>query len=61
MPLCEKSIKLTLISSANAMAPIVGMARRKLNLDASLAFNPSNNPAVIVMPDLEVPGINARH
>ncbi|GIS74508.1 MAG: hypothetical protein CM1200mP12_02270 [Gammaproteobacteria bacterium] len=43
------------------MAPMVGMARRKLNLDASLALNPSNNPAVIVIPDLEVPGIKARH
>ena len=43
------------------MAPMVGMARRKLNLDASLAPNPSNSPAVIVIPDLEVPGIKARH
>ncbi|GIT32638.1 MAG: hypothetical protein Ct9H300mP3_01690 [Gammaproteobacteria bacterium] len=46
---------------ANAMAPMVGMAKRKLNLDASLAPNPSNSPAVIVIPDLEVPGIKARH
>ena len=43
------------------MAPIVGIARRKLNLDASLALNPRSNPAVIVIPDLEVPGIKARH
>ena len=47
--------------SAKEIAPIVGIARRKLNLEAAVALSPRNNPAVIVTPDLEVPGIRAKH
>ena len=54
-------MQVNLINSAKAIAPIVGIARRKLNFEASLAFNPKNRAAVIVIPDLEVPGTKAKH
>jgi len=36
---------------------MVGIDIRKLNLVAVFVSKPSNNPAEIVIPDLEVPGI----
>ena len=44
-----------------SIAPIVGIAKRKLNLEAAVGLNPINKAAVIVIPDLEVPGTRARH
>ena len=61
VPLSVISMKLTLMSSAKAMAPMVGIAKRKLNLEAAVALSPRNKPAVMVIPDLDVPGIKARH
>ena len=40
---------------------MVGIAKRKLNLEAAVALSPKNKPAVIVIPDLEVPGMSAKH
>ena len=42
------------------MAPIVGIAIKKLNLEAVLLSSPNKSPAEIVIPDLEVPGIRAK-
>ena len=42
------------------LAPaITGIDRRKENLTAASLFNPAHKPAIIVMPDLDVPGIKA--
>ena len=41
------------------MAPIVGMAIKKLNLEAVLLSSPKKSPADMVIPDLEVPGIKS--
>ena len=41
------------------MAPIVGIAIKKLNLEAVLLSSPKKSPADMVIPDLEVPGIRA--
>ena len=49
------------ISSAIVINPIVGIANKKLTRAASFPFNPKNKPAVIVIHDLEVPGIKAKH
>ena len=49
------------MSSAKAIAPMVGIAKRKLNLEAAVALSPRNKPAVMVIPDLDVPGIKAKH
>ena len=38
---------------------MVGIAIRKLNLEAVLLSKPKNKPVEIVIPDLEVPGIKA--
>jgi hypothetical protein len=53
--------KLRFINSEHAIAPIVGMASKKLNLAADSLSIPKNNAAEIVIPDLEVPGIKAKH
>ena len=42
-------------------ADIVGIARKKENSVAVLRFNPKHIPPIIVAPDLETPGIIARH
>ena len=45
----------------NTSAPnIVGMLRRNANFEASLRFNPTKSAAVIAVPDLDAPGINAK-
>ena len=41
------------------MAPMVGIAIKKLNLEAVLLSSPNKSPADMVNPDLEVPGIKA--
>ena len=61
IPFSVTSMKLILMSSANAIAPMVGIAKRKLNREAAVALNPRNKPAVMVIPDLDVPGIKAKH
>ena len=61
IPFWDRSKKLNLTNSTKAIAPMVGMAKRKLNLEAAVALSPKNRPAVIVMPDLEVPGMSAKH
>ena len=40
---------------------IVGIASKKANFEASFKLNPIKSPAVIAVPDLEAPGINAKH
>ena len=40
---------------------MVGTASKKLNLEAVLVSIPNAKAAEIVMPDLEVPGISAKH
>ena len=49
--------KLSKIKAPN----IVGIESKKANFEASLRFNPINSAAVIAVPDLEAPGINAKH
>ena len=39
---------------------MVGIAKRKANLEASLRFSPKNKQARITTPDREAPGINAK-
>jgi len=39
---------------------MIGIERRKENLAASSLFNFLPMPAIIVIPDLEVPGIKAK-
>ncbi len=43
----------------NEESKITGIESKKENFIASLYPRPNNNPAVIVTPLLEVPGINA--
>ena len=43
-------------ASTKEAAKTIGIAKRKENLIASSFFNPLNNPAEIVAPDLETPG-----
>ena len=40
---------------------MVGTASKKLNFEAVLVSIPNAKAAEIVMPDLEVPGIRAKH
>ena len=40
---------------------IVGIASKNANFEASFRLNPIKSPAVIAAPDLEAPGINAKH
>ena len=40
---------------------IVGIASRNANFEASFIFNPINRAAVMTVPDLDAPGINAKH
>ena len=49
-----------LISKYIAIAEMVGIDIKKLILDAVLLSSPRNNPAEIVTPDLDTPGIRER-
>ncbi len=40
---------------------IVGIAKRKANLDASFKFKPIKSAAVIAVPDLDAPGNSAKN
>ena len=40
---------------------IVGIASKNANFEASFRLNPIKRPAVIAAPDLEAPGIKAKH
>ena len=60
-PWFSKSFTLRLINSETAIAPMVGMASKKLNFAAASRPIPKKSAAEIVMPDLEVPGIKAKH
>ena len=40
---------------------IVGIASKNANFEASFRLNPIKRPAVIAAPDLETPGIKAKH
>ena len=48
------------ISKVNAPR-IVGIASKNANFEASFRLNPIKRPAVIAAPDLEAPGIKAKH
>ena len=51
-----------LFTSFNNVAPnIVGTARKKENSAAIVLEIPSNKDPIMVAPDLEVPGIMAKH
>ncbi len=54
-------LKFNLIISENAIAPIVVIASKKLNLAAASLLIPKKSAAEMVIPDLEVPGIKAKH
>lgn len=43
------------------LAKIAGILNKKENLAAVSLFIPKNNPAVIVVPDRDEPGIKATH
>ena len=50
------------MASYNCNTPLAntaGMLSKNENLAADSRFNPTNNPAVIVVPDLDEPGIRA--
>ena len=48
--------------SNKIIAPrIVGIPNINANLDASFRFSPINNAAVIAVPDLDAPGMRAKH
>jgi hypothetical protein len=47
------------LSCNKPLASIAGTLNKKENLAATSRFNPRNNPPVIVVPDLDEPGINA--
>jgi hypothetical protein len=49
------------INSEAAIAPIVGIANKKLNFAAASLPIPKKRAADMVTPDLEVPGIRAKH
>ena len=40
---------------------MVGIASKKLNFEATLLVKPNAKAAEIVIPDLDVPGIKAKH
>ena len=40
---------------------MIGMARKKENSVADFRFKLSNIPPIIVAPDLETPGMSAKH
>ena len=40
---------------------MVGIPNINANLDASFKFNPISNAAVIAVPDLDAPGMRAKH
>ena len=40
---------------------IVGMLSKNANFEASFKFNPIKSAPVIAIPDLEAPGIKAKH
>ena len=50
----------SIISKVNAPR-IVGIASKNANFEASFRLNPIKRPAVIAAPDLEAPGIKAKH
>ena len=48
--------------SNKIIAPrMVGIPNKNANLDASFKFSPINNAAVIAVPDLDAPGMRAKH
>jgi len=51
----------TLSKSCAAAASIVGIARKKENSAAAVRENPISSPPIIVAPDRDIPGKNARH
>ncbi len=60
----SSKVPLSLLKSrtSKVSAPkIVGIASKKANFEASFKFNPIKSPAVIAAPDLDAPGINAKH
>ena len=66
-PPTKKPIQSTLASlvttSSNlalAASAVIGMASRNENRDAASRLRPSNNPAVMVAPERDVPGIRDR-
>ena len=49
--------KLSKVNAAN----IVGIASKNANFEASFKLSPIKSPAVIAVPDLDAPGIRAKH
>ena len=60
-PWFSKSFMLRFINSDAAITPIVGIANKKLNFAAASLPTPKKRAADMVTPDLEVPGIKAKH
>ena len=56
----DSPIKITFLNSTNPAREIAGITRTKENLAADSLFQPLIKAAVIVMPDLETPGIKPK-
>ena len=60
MEINDSLIKKTFLNSTNPARVIAGMPRIKENLAAESLSQPLIKAAVIVMPDLDTPGIKAK-
>ena len=58
--LIDSSNKMISFNKKTKAPKIVGIAKRKANLDASFKFKPIKSAADMAMPDLEAPGNRAK-